>query len=73
MASLTPEEREKLKAARQKAMQDPAVKAADAEKSTDRKAYRKAVHDAMLRADPSIEPILQKLHGEGHHGGPAAE
>ncbi len=59
-ANLTPEERQKLKAAHDKALQDPAVKSAEANRETDRKGYRKAVHDAMLRADPSIQPILNK-------------
>ena len=36
LAELTPEERQKLKAARQKAMQDPAVKTAEATRETDR-------------------------------------
>jgi Spy/CpxP family protein refolding chaperone len=62
LAALTPAERQQLKAVHEKAMQDPAVKAAESEKSTDHRAYQKTVHDAMLRADPSIAPILEKMH-----------
>jgi hypothetical protein len=72
MAALTPEERERVKSAREKAMQDPAVKAAEAEKSTDPRAFHKAVHEAMLRADPTIGPILEKLRPAGGHRGAAA-
>lgn len=66
MAALTPEERQRLKAAHQKAMADPAVVAARADKSTDKRAFHKAMHDAMLRADPTIGDVLAKLHhGKG--------
>ena len=68
LASLTPEEREKLKAARMKAKDDPAVKAAEATKDTDRKGFRKTMAEAMVRADPSVAPILEKLRDEGRHG-----
>ena len=62
--ALTPEERQKLRAAHKAAMQDPAVKAAEATRATDKKGYRKAMHDAMLKADPTIEPILEKMREE---------
>ncbi len=68
LASLTPEEREKLKAAREKARQDPAVKAAEATKDTDRKGFHRTMAEAMVRADPSVAPILEKLRDEGRHG-----
>ena len=61
LAILTPEERQKFMAAHQKAMQDPAVKAAEATRATDKKGFHKAMREAMLRADPSVGPILEKL------------
>lgn len=61
LSVLTPEERQKLKAAHRKAKDDPAVKAAEATRSTDHKSYHKAIRDAMLRADPSVAPILEKV------------
>ena len=67
LAKLTPEERQKLKAAHQAAMQDPSVKAAEAEKAGDRKdkrAYREAMRAAMIKADPSVQPILDKMKEE---------
>jgi hypothetical protein len=67
MAALTPEERAELKAAHEKALQDPAVKAAEPQKSTDHRAYEKAVHEAMIRADPGVRAILQKMHPRGNH------
>jgi hypothetical protein len=66
-AALTPDEQARVKAAHEKAMQDPAVKAAEAEKKTDHKAYAKAVHEATLRADPTVGPLLEKLHPHGGH------
>ncbi len=64
ITKLTPEERQKLKAAHQAALQDPAVKSAEAGRDTDKagkKAYREAVRAAMLKADPSVKPILEKI------------
>ncbi len=62
--ALSPEERQKLRAAHNAAMQDPAVKAAEATRATDKKGYRKTVREAMLRADPGIAPILEKMREE---------
>lgn len=62
MAALTPEERQELKAAHEKALQDPAVQAAEANRATDHRAYNEAVHAAMLRADPNVATILAKIH-----------
>jgi uncharacterized protein YbaA (DUF1428 family) len=60
-ANLAPEERQKLEAAHQKAMQDPSVQAAHEKMRQARKDFEDAMHAAMLKADPSIEPILQKM------------
>lgn len=61
LAVLTPEERQKLKEAHRKAKNDPAVKSAEATRETDRRGYHRAMRDAMLRADPSVAPILEKM------------
>ena len=70
-ANLSPDEREKMKAAHQKAMQDPAVQAAHAKMRQAHKEFREAMHAAMLKADPSIRPVIDKMkagekdeHGE---------
>ena len=68
LASLTPEEKQKLRAAHKAAMQDPAVQAAKANKSTDKRGFRTAVREAMLKSDPSVGPILEKLKEERHPG-----
>lgn len=68
--SLDDSERQSLQAARKAAQADPAVQAALAKKEAatspeDREAageeYRQTIHAAMVKADPSIEPILKKL------------
>jgi len=68
LANLSPEEREKLQAARQKAMQDPAVQAAHDKMRQAAEEFRNAMHAAMLKADPSIQPILNKLPAANHRG-----
>jgi len=54
---LTPEERDTLMAAAQKARQDPAVKAA-AEKMHE---AMKAARDAMIATDKSLGPLIDKI------------
>ncbi len=61
MEVLTPEERQTLRAAHKTAMQDPSVKAAEATRATDKKGYRQAMRAAMLKADPNVGPILEKM------------
>ncbi len=63
-AMLTPEERTKLKAAHKAAMEDPSVKALESTKDSDKRGYRQAVRAAMLKADPSVGPILEKMREE---------
>ena len=61
LANLSPEERQKLQPAREKAMQDPAVQAAHDKMRQAHKDFRDAMHAVMLKADPSILPILNKI------------
>jgi hypothetical protein len=68
LANLSPEERQKLQAARQKAMQDPAVQAAHDKMRQAHKEFRDAMNAAMLKADPSIQPILNKIPPPNRHG-----
>ena len=78
LESLTPEERQKVMAARQKAEADPAVAAARQNAETAMKAAHEAMQAAMLKADPTLGPILDKLNaalkearpeGKLHHFG----
>ena len=59
--SSPPRNASNFKAAHQKALQDPAVKAAEATRATDKKGFHKVMREAMLRADPSVGPILEKM------------
>jgi hypothetical protein len=61
LANLSPEERQKFEAARQKAMQDPSVQAAQDKMRQAHKEFQEAMRAGMLKADPSIQPILSKL------------
>jgi hypothetical protein len=63
-ANLTEEERAKLRAAHQKAMEDPAVRAAQEKLRQARREFRQVMRPAMLRADPSVQAILDKLRPE---------
>lgn len=63
-ANLTEEERAKLRAAHQKAMEDPAVRAAQEKLKQARREFREVMRPALLKADPSIQPILEKLRPE---------
>ena len=65
LANLSPQEREKLKAARQKAMQDSNVQAAHEKMRQARKEFVSSMRAAMLKADPSIQPILDKIPKPG--------
>ena len=69
LANLSPEERQKLQAAHQKAMQDPAVQTAHEKMRAAHKEFRDAMHAAMLKADPSIQPILNKIPAGNRRGG----
>jgi hypothetical protein len=60
-ASLNEEERSKLRTAHQKAMADPAVRAAHDRLKQARHEFREVMRPAMLKADPSIQPILEKM------------
>ena len=73
LANLSPEEREKLKAARQKAMQDPSVQAAHEKMRQARREFMTSMRAAMVKADPSIQPVLDKIPKGGQRGGPEAE
>ncbi len=74
LANLTQEERQKLKALHEKVKSDPAVVAAHEakknastpqERMSAMEALRKASDEAMIKEDPSVEPILEKLHQGG--------
>src|SRR6476661_9262912 len=59
--NLTEDERARLRAAHQKAMQDPAVQAAQEKLRQARREFRELMRPALLKADPTIQPILDKM------------
>jgi hypothetical protein len=62
--SLSEPERAKLRAAHQQAMQDAQVRAAHERLIQARREFRDVMRPAMLRADPSVQPILERLRSE---------
>lgn len=58
---LSTEEQLKLRAAEQKAAQDPEVKAALEKRNKAIQEFRAAVRASMVKADPTIASILQKV------------
>jgi len=77
MATLSESERQQLKSLREQVKNDPAFIAAKQAKQsattpearhTAEEAMRQSMHDAMIKADPSVEPILMKLHPENGGG-----
>jgi hypothetical protein len=71
MANLTEQEREQLKAAHERVKNDPAVASArEALKTAATPEARRAAHEALkqaseaalLKVDPTLAPILEKLH-----------
>src|SRR3954465_8656534 len=60
LANLSEDERPRLRAAHQKAMTDPTVQAAREKLRQARREFREIMRPALLKADPSIPPILDK-------------
>jgi hypothetical protein len=80
--SLSQEEKDKLKAASEKAQNDAKVKETREKMEASMKEYREAMQAAQIAADPSVEPILKKLQearekaqkeGGARRGGDAAK
>jgi hypothetical protein len=64
LANLTDDERARLRAAHEKAMADPAVQAAREKLRLARREFREVMRPALLKADPSLQAILDKLRPE---------
>ena len=59
--ALSPEEHAKLRAARQQALANPEVRAADERRKKVDAEYRDLLDREMLRIDPSLKPLLDSL------------
>lgn len=81
MANLTESERQQLKSLHEQVKNDPSVIAAKEAKQSAttpearhaaEETMHQAMHDAMIKADPSVGTILEKLHPTGGTGGGGA-
>ena len=68
LANLSPDERAKLRAAHRQAMADPAVQAAKDRQIQAAREFRELKRSRMLQADPTLQPILDKLPVRGPRG-----
>src|SRR5438309_11826449 len=59
---LSMDEQAKLRSAHDTAMRDPALAATRQRYEQARKEFRDKLRDALLKADPSVQPILEKVH-----------
>ena len=68
LANLSPDERAKLRAAHRQAMADPAVQAAKDRQIQAAREFRELKRSRMLQADPTIQPVLDKMPVRGRRG-----
>ena len=68
LAGLSTDDRAKLRAAHQQAMADPAVQAAKDRQRAAAQEFRQLKRARMLQADPTIQPILEKIPARGGRG-----
>ena len=64
---LSLDEMARLRSAHDMAMRDPALIQSRARYEQARKEFRDRLRDALLKADPSVQPILDKARGQRHH------
>ena len=65
LANLSADERAKLRVAHHQAMADPAVQAAKDRQRQATREFRELKRARMLQADPTIQPILEKMPARG--------
>jgi hypothetical protein len=65
-ARLSIEEQAKFRAAHDTAMRDPALAATRQRYEQARREFRDKLRDALLKADPSVQPILEKARRQRH-------
>ncbi len=63
---LSIDEQAKLRSAHDTAMRDPALVQSRARYEQARKEFRDKLRDALLKADPSVQPILEKARRQRH-------
>jgi hypothetical protein len=68
-SGLSMEEQTKLRSAHDTAMRDPALAATRQRYEQARREFRDKLRDALLKADPSVQPILEKVRRQRQKGG----
>ncbi len=63
---LSMEEQARLRSAHDMAMRDPTLAATRQRYEQARKEFRDKLRDALLKADPSVQPILEKVRRQRH-------
>jgi hypothetical protein len=63
---LSMEEQARFRSAHDMAMRDPALAATRQRYEQARKEFRDKLRDALLKADPSVQPILEKVRRQRH-------
>ena len=66
LSRLSIQEQAKLRSAHDAAMRDPALIQSRARYEQARKEFRDKLRDALLKADPSVQPILEKARRQQH-------
>jgi hypothetical protein len=63
---LSREEQVRFRSAHDMALRDPQLAATRQRYEQARREYRDKLRDALLKADPSVQPILEKVHRQRH-------
>jgi len=66
LMNLSGEERARLQSAHLAAMRDPALRESRERFHQAKKEYRNKLRDALLKADPSVQPIIEKVRRQRH-------
>ena len=61
LMNLSGEERSRLQSAHLAALRDPALRQSRERFQQAKREYRDKLHDALLKADPAVQPILEKV------------
>jgi hypothetical protein len=74
MMGLTQDERTELKTAHEDAIKaNPDLETEGKQLHEQMRDFEKKMHDAMVAADPKVEPILDKMEKGRHHGPPPGD
>ena len=66
LMNLSGDERARLQSAHLAALRDPALRESRERFHQAKKEYRNKLRDALLKADPSVQPIIEKVRRQRH-------